>query len=125
VADRLNLGRLLGYVVALARDDRWKATARAGLLDELYAAHAELTFNVLSAGPAGTSPTDRFEVWRARNSIQLAHAEQTLEDIVSTDTQDLTTVSVALRVIRTLLRTASLNRNSVRTASADLACGSV
>ena len=105
VADRLNLARLLGYVVAVGRDDRWKAMARAGLRDELYAAHAELTVEVLSTGTAGAPPSDRFEAWKADNTVQLAHAERTLDEIVSTGTEDLTTVSVALRVIRTLLRT--------------------
>ena len=105
LADRLSLARLLGYVVAAGRDDRWTAMARAGLRDELYAAHAELTAEVLAAGTPGAAPSDRFEAWKAGNSVQLAHAERTLDEIVSTDTQDLATASVALRVIRTLLRT--------------------
>jgi glutamate dehydrogenase len=82
--------------------------ARAGLREEMHGAHAGLTFDVLSAGDTGDTPNDRFEAWKDRNKAQVIRAEQTLEDIISSDTHDLATLSVALRVIRTLLRSGSL-----------------
>jgi glutamate dehydrogenase len=109
LADRLHFARMQERVVALPRDDRWKTMARAGLREELYAAHSALTFDVLSAGDADASPAERFAAWKARNAAQVVRAEQTLEDIVSADTQDLATLSVALRVIRTILRSGSMS----------------
>jgi glutamate dehydrogenase len=104
LADRLPLARLLARINALARDDRWKTMARAALRDDLYAAHAGLTFDVLAFGGPTATPADRFAAWAARNATAVARAQQTLGEIVDGENHDLATMSVAMRVIRTLLR---------------------
>ncbi|MCI0688732.1 MAG: NAD-glutamate dehydrogenase [Sporichthyaceae bacterium] len=108
LADRLPLARLLERVNALSRDDRWKTLARAALRDELYSAHAALTFDVLSVGGNAIGSEERFEAWYARNTTEVARARQTLEEIVNADTHDLATMLVAMRVLRTLLRREAL-----------------
>ena len=53
LADRLQITRLRDRITALPREDRWSTMARAALRDDLYAAHASLTEDVLAvSGPA-------------------------------------------------------------------------
>ena len=52
LADRLQITRLRDRITALPREDRWSTMARAALRDDLYAAHASLTVDVLGvSGP--------------------------------------------------------------------------
>ncbi len=104
LADRIPFAKLLDRIVALPRTDRWKSMARAALRDDLYAAHAALTFDVLACGGAEATPEERFAIWQKHNAATVTRALQTLEDIEASDTWDLATLSVALRVIRTMLR---------------------
>ncbi|KWX03473.1 NAD-glutamate dehydrogenase [Carbonactinospora thermoautotrophica] len=104
LADRIPFAKLLDKIVALPRTDRWKSTARAALRDDLYAAHAALTFDVLACGGAEATPGERFAAWSKQNATTVTRARQTLADIEASDTWDLATLSVALRVIRTMLR---------------------
>ena len=56
LGSRLGLHWLRDRIVALPRDDRWRARARAALRDDLYAIHRELTAEVLRSAPAGADP---------------------------------------------------------------------
>ena len=52
LADRLQITRLRDRITALPREDRWSTMARAALRDDLYAALASLTQDVLGvSGP--------------------------------------------------------------------------
>jgi len=116
LADRLQLGRLRDLIVALPRDDRWSSVARSALRDDLYAAHAALTRDVLTigatnagltgawavAGPTG-SATDRVATWEAQNVSAVSRAAATLAEIWQSNRFTFTTLSVAVRVIRTLV----------------------
>jgi glutamate dehydrogenase len=104
LADRLPIARLLARINALSRDDRWKTMARAALRDDLYAAHAGLAFDVLAFGGADATPDRRFAAWAAHNAAVVGRARQTLDEIAAGEAYDLATLSVAMRVIRTLLR---------------------
>ena len=53
LADRLQLGRLRDLIVVLPREDRWAAMSRSALRDDLYAAHAALTRDVLAGAGSG------------------------------------------------------------------------
>jgi len=102
LGDRLQIGRLRDLIVALPREDRWSAMARSALRDDLYAAHAELTRAVLSRFVGQTS-ADRVAAWEARNSAAVRRAAATLAEIWESDRFTFTTLSVAVRVIRTLV----------------------
>jgi glutamate dehydrogenase len=116
LADRLQLGRLRDLIVALPRDDRWSSVARSALRDDLYAAHAALTRDVLTigasdagltgawavAGPSG-SAADRIATWEAQNVSAVSRAAATLAEIWESNRFSFTTLSVAVRVIRTLV----------------------
>jgi len=104
VADRLQLGRLRDLVVALPREDRWAAMSRSALRDDLYAAHAALTTDVLAGGgPAGADAGGLVQAWEERNSDAVSRAAATLAEIWESDRFTFTTLSVAVRVIRTLV----------------------
>ncbi len=110
LADRLQITRLRDRITALPREDRWSTMARAALRDDLYAAHASLTQDVL--GVSGSSlprtPEERLAAWVSRNEAAVAMAAQTLGEIWESERFTFTTLSVALRAIRTLVATSSL-----------------
>ncbi|MCL2734845.1 MAG: NAD-glutamate dehydrogenase, partial [Actinomycetia bacterium] len=47
LADRLQITQLLDRIILLPRDDRWQSMARAAIREDLFAAHAALTADVL------------------------------------------------------------------------------
>ena len=107
LADQLQITRVRDRITALPREDRWSTMARAALRDDLYAAHASLTGDVLGVGGSGT-PTERLGVWQERNQAAVSRAGQTLSEIWESDRFTFTTLSVALRAIRTLAGASSL-----------------
>ncbi|HEX6471050.1 MAG TPA: NAD-glutamate dehydrogenase [Streptosporangiaceae bacterium] len=108
LADRLQLARLRERVIALPRSDRWKSMARSALRDDLYAAHAALTRDVLVVSESGASTEERLAAWTENNAAAMLRARQTLSEIWESDSFDLATVSVALQAIRTLVTASTL-----------------
>ncbi|MFC9969579.1 NAD-glutamate dehydrogenase [Spirillospora sp. NPDC127200] len=108
LADRLQLARLRERIIALPRDDRWRSMARSALRDDLYAAHAALTRDVLVTSVAGAKPEERLLNWTEKNVTAVSRAQQTLSEIWESDSFDLATLSVALGSIRTLVTASSL-----------------
>ncbi|WP_354640812.1 NAD-glutamate dehydrogenase [Kitasatospora camelliae] len=105
LADRLQITHLLDRIIELPRTDRWSSMARAAIREDLFAAHAALTADVLACGPEGSSPEERYTAWSDLNGTLLSRARTTLDDIRGSDNYELSSLSVAMRVIRTLLRT--------------------
>ena len=89
VGERLGLPLLVSRILKLPREDRWQTMARAALRDDLHAVHAQLTAQELAGQPPPEKETE--------------HAVRTLEEICSDEHSDLARLSVALRVVRTLL----------------------
>jgi glutamate dehydrogenase len=110
LADRLQITRLRDRITALPREDRWSTMARAALRDDLYAAHASLTQDVLGVSGSGIprTPEERLQAWASRNEAAVAMATQMLGEIWESERFTFTTLSVALRAIRTLVATTSL-----------------
>ena len=110
LADRLQITRLRDRITALAREDRWSTMARAALRDDLYAAHASLAQDVLGASGSAIprSPEERLAAWAAQNEAAVGMATQTLGEIWESERFTFTTLSVALRAIRTLVAASSL-----------------
>ncbi|MGI5139633.1 MULTISPECIES: NAD-glutamate dehydrogenase [unclassified Streptomyces] len=107
LADRLRITQLMDRIIELPRADRWQSMARAAIREDLYAAHAGLTAEVLSVGNGSSTPEQRFKAWEERNAAILSRARTTLDEIASSDSFDLANLSVAMRTMRTLLRTHS------------------
>ncbi|GGT90575.1 NAD-glutamate dehydrogenase [Streptomyces lateritius] len=107
LADRLRITQLMDRIIELPRADRWQSMARASIREDLFAAHAALTADVLAAGDGSASPEQRFKAWEEKNAAILGRARTTLEEIQSSETFDLANLSVAMRTMRQLLRTHS------------------
>jgi glutamate dehydrogenase len=103
VGERLGLPMLVSRILALPRDDRWQTMARAALRDDLHTVHAQLTGQVLSSTEPGVDATARVAAWEAQDGDAIARASQTFEEICGDETADLARMSVALRVVRSLL----------------------
>jgi glutamate dehydrogenase len=110
LADVLGLSRLGALIAALPRDSRWHTLARTAARDDLQAAHAELTTDVLLSTAATSSPDEWVRVWQEVNSGALARATAFVDDVGAIEVADLATLSVALREIRALARAAALPR---------------
>lgn len=104
LADRLRITQLMDRISELPRADRWQSMARAAIREDLYAAHAAVTAEVLAQGNGTASPQQRFQAWEEKNEALLGRARTTLDEIRSSDTFDLANLSVAMRTMRTLLR---------------------
>jgi glutamate dehydrogenase len=107
LGERLRINQLLDRILELPRNDRWQSMARASIREDLFAAHAALTADVLSVGNGTSTPEQRFKAWEAANAAILGRARATLEEIHGSDDFDLANLSVAMRTMRTLLRTHS------------------
>jgi glutamate dehydrogenase len=107
LADRLHITQLMDRIIELPRADRWQSMARASIREDLYAAHAALTSDVLAAGNGTATPEQRFKAWEQKNTAILGRARTTLEEIQGSEAFDLANLSVAMRTMRTLLRTHS------------------
>ena len=104
LADRLRITDLMDRIIELPRSDRWQSMARASIREDLFAAHAALTADVLAAGNGTSTPEERFKAWETKNAPILGRAKTTLEEIQGSDAFDLANLSVAMRTMRTLLR---------------------
>ncbi|EPD54870.1 NAD-glutamate dehydrogenase [Streptomyces sp. HGB0020] len=107
LADRLHITQLMDRIIELPRSDRWQSMARASIREDLYAAHAALTADVLAVGNGTSTPEQRFKTWQEKNAAILGRARTTLDEIQGSETFDLANLSVAMRTMRTLLRTHS------------------
>ena len=79
--------------------------ARAALRDDLYAALASLARDVLGASRSAIprNPEEQLAAWAAQNESAVGMATQTLGEIWESERFTFTTLSVAVRVIRTLV----------------------
>ncbi|MCX4908250.1 NAD-glutamate dehydrogenase [Streptomyces sp. NBC_00878] len=107
LADRLRITQLMDRIIELPRADRWQSMARASIREDLYAAHAALTADVLAVGNGEATPEQRYKAWEEKNAAILARARTTLEEIQGSEDFDLANLSVAMRTMRTMLRTHS------------------
>ncbi|MER7465545.1 NAD-glutamate dehydrogenase [Streptomyces sp. NPDC097981] len=104
LADRLDITQLMDRIIELPRADRWQSMARASIREDLFAAHAALTADVLGVGNGNSTPEERFKAWEEKNAAIITRARTTLDEIRGSDDFDLANLSVAMRTMRSLLR---------------------
>jgi glutamate dehydrogenase len=102
LGSRLELHWLRDRIVALPRDERWAALARAALRDDLYGIHRELTAAVLNSSERGADPEVAVDTWVEANPAGERYL-QTLSDVRVGRVYDMTTLPVAVREARNLL----------------------
>jgi glutamate dehydrogenase len=106
VGERLGLPMLVSRILALPREDRWQTMARAALRDDLLTVHAQLTGQVLAATDGDADAASRVAAWEDTERDAIARAAATFEEICGDESADLARMSVALRVVRSLIETA-------------------
>ncbi|MCW2536578.1 MAG: gdh, partial [Modestobacter sp.] len=105
VAERLSLVPLRELVIALPRDRRWPAMARASLRDDLAAEQAALTADALALRSGDEDPAaalverwvDSWDTAQQRSATQLA-------ELAAGDRHELAELLVAVRTLRGLRR---------------------
>src|SRR5215213_4250462 len=102
LGSRLGLHWLRDQIVTLPRDNRWRARARAALRDDLYAIHRDITSEVLRAAGPGADAEGLVELWVSSNPAS-ERALQTLGDVRSGQSYDLTTLPVVVREVRNMI----------------------
>jgi glutamate dehydrogenase len=100
---RLELHWLRDRIIALPRETRWDAMARAALRDDVYTEQAALTAEVIHSGTPELDTVERVETWLARNANAVDRCLQVLSDIKTSGALDLARLSVAVREIRNLI----------------------
>jgi len=93
---------LLTKITELPRDDRWSALARASLRHDVYAALSAITSSVLASTEPGKPATERVAAWQKQNAQRVDRALSIIGDALQRDRVDLETLSVALRVMRSV-----------------------
>ncbi|CAM3256259.1 NAD-specific glutamate dehydrogenase [Arthrobacter ulcerisalmonis] len=104
VFNRFHVDGLLERISSLPRQDRWQALARAALRDDLYSTVMDMTTAVLDATSAGLEPQSRIEGWEQQNAEQLARAKTMFDEVNSLEADDMASLSVALRLLRSIVR---------------------
>jgi glutamate dehydrogenase len=91
-------------IIELPRANRWQALARAALRDDLYSLHRSLTEEVLQVAGDDEEPEAAINNWRQRNEAAVERCLGILGDIKASRVYDTTTLPVALREVRNLIR---------------------
>ncbi len=92
--DIVDGGWLWDAINSLPRSDRWQTQARYALRDDLLAVMDDITGDALHLGTVDT--------WRSSNERILARTNAMLTELRRLETQDVTTLTVALRQLRNL-----------------------
>ena len=95
---------LLNRITKLPRSDRWQALARAAMRDDLYTTLVDLTGNVLDNGAQIADPAERVAAWEEANAANLDRAKTMFAEVNSLGRDDMASLSVALRLLRSIVR---------------------
>ncbi len=104
IGSGIELNWLRDRIIELPRANRWQALARAALRDDLSSLHRALTHEVLQAGGRDANADVAIERWQSAHAAAIERTTAILDDIKGSRTYDTTTLPVALREIRNLIR---------------------
>ncbi len=102
LSDLFYVDEMLTGITKLPRDDRWTTLARAAMRHDVYAALSAITTGVLRNTEDARSADERVSAWRQENSERVERTRSTVRSALDRETVDLATLSVALRVMRSL-----------------------
>jgi glutamate dehydrogenase len=105
IGSNIMLTWLRERIIELPRANRWQALARAALRDDLYSLHRAITQEVLESANGKASAEKALEAWRERHDSAVERVQGVLADIRASRSYDMTTLPVALREVRNLVRT--------------------
>ncbi|WP_415855181.1 NAD-glutamate dehydrogenase [Sinomonas sp. G460-2] len=114
VFHRIGAARILLRITDLPRQSRWEALARAALRDDVYSVVGDITVAVLQTTGLNRAqrgellfadPIERIVEWERGHHEQLARIKDTLAEVTKPGDVDIASLSVVLKLLRTLLRT--------------------
>src|SRR5450631_3342657 len=106
-SEQFGIDVMLTRVTKLPRDDRWDSLARGALRYDLYAVLKALTTSVLDSSASDLAPKERTLAWSKINAESLARANAALAGIQRLDNPGISALSVALRILRGVIRSGS------------------
>jgi glutamate dehydrogenase len=108
VLQRIGAVGLLLRITDLPRQSRWEALARAALRDDVYSAVADMTVSVVQTTRAGdfsgADSLERIVAWERGHQEQLARIKDTFAEVTTPGQEDIASISVALKLLRSLVR---------------------
>ena len=104
VGSRLQLNWLRDRIIDLPRANRWQTLARSALRDDLFSLHRALTHDVLEAGGPNIDGEAAIQSWWHRNAAAVERCLGMIADVRASRSYDTTTLPVALREVRNLVR---------------------
>ncbi|KGN32316.1 NAD-glutamate dehydrogenase [Knoellia sinensis KCTC 19936] len=112
MSERFGIDAMLNRVAALPRDDRWDALARGALRDDLYAVLEAVTRNAFEFnrdldGDGVVTADERIDAWDVANADGVTRASGQLTGIRSLEKPNIAALSVALRALRSVVRSGS------------------
>lgn len=108
--DRFGVDKLLNRITNLPRRDRWEALARAALREDLYSTVSEMAAAIMNTVDHSTGKEEaktaqrRIEYWEELNAEQLGRARNMFEEVNRLEKDDIASLSVALRLLRSIVR---------------------
>lgn len=107
LSERFGVDLMLEAISALPREDRWDALARGAVRDDVYSVLDSFTAAVLAATDRDSSAQARLSSWTDTNSEAVERVAQALRGLTEIDKPGLAPVSVALRTLRSVIRSGS------------------
>ncbi|SFP96057.1 glutamate dehydrogenase [Amycolatopsis arida] len=104
LSDHLGVDKMLTAISALERGNRWHALARLALRDDVYSSLRAITLDALRHSEPEDSVENKIAHWEQANSSRLARATVTLRQIERSGRNDLATLSVAARQLRSTVQ---------------------
>jgi glutamate dehydrogenase len=102
LVEELDLHWMRDQIIALPRENRWQALARAALRDDLQSQERLLTRDVLRQVSHQADAGSRIAAWAERNHTAVQRGRQMLADLKSGPKTDFAMLSVAMREIRSM-----------------------
>jgi glutamate dehydrogenase len=106
IGERFNFSWLHQQTTALPADSHWQMLAKAAVEEELSGLQRELSCAVLKDSRSGERSDEIVSRWEAQNSNSLERSRKVLADFQSTDSADLSMLSVALQELSNLVTSA-------------------
>ncbi|MFC7491651.1 MULTISPECIES: NAD-glutamate dehydrogenase [unclassified Knoellia] len=109
MSERFGIDGMLTRVAGLPRDDRWDALARGALRDDLYGVLEAFTRSAFEFeedldGDGVVTAEERIEAWSRANADGVARGASQLTGIRSLEKPNIAALSVALRALRSMVR---------------------
>jgi glutamate dehydrogenase len=102
LGEELDLHWMRDQIIALPRDNRWQALARAALRDDLHSQERLLTRDVLRQESTKSDAGSRIAAWMTYNDAAVQRCRQVLADLKGGPKADFAMLSVAMREIRSM-----------------------